>query len=101
MAQEILTHLIQWGLLLDEGVTFSRAQIGLSQRYDMNKIFAPAFQTTYRVRNHMYLSAARFAEMLMNPDSFVARYRKKLKELASPGETVTQGRLFEDHNDEP
>jgi tRNA A-37 threonylcarbamoyl transferase component Bud32 len=100
MAQEILTHLIQWGLLLDEGVTFSRAQIGLSQRYDLNKIFAPAFQSTYRVRNHMYLSSDRFAEMLMSPDRFVARYRKKLSELASPGEAINQGSLFEDRHEE-
>ena len=81
-AQEILDELVKYGLLLDEGITFSRAQFGLLQRYDMNKIFAPAFQTTYRVRNHIYVSRERFVELLLKPDRFVGRHRHKLDELS-------------------
>lgn len=80
-AELIMNHLVRNGLVLDEGVTFSRAQIGLIKRYDLNKIFAPAFQTTYRVRNHLYLSKERLEELLVNPSDFLARHRKKLERL--------------------
>jgi tRNA A-37 threonylcarbamoyl transferase component Bud32 len=82
IAQNILYELVKYGLLLDEGITFSRAQFGLLPRYDLNKIFAPAFQTTYRVRNHIYVSHERFIELLVKPDKFVNRHRRKLDELA-------------------
>ncbi len=81
-AADVLSQLVEHGLLLDEGVTFSRAQFGLCQRYDLNKIFAPAFRTTYRVRNHMYLSAGRLEQLMLHPDRFVAQHRKKLATLA-------------------
>ena len=93
-AQTILTELVKWGLLLDEGTTFSRAQFGLCKRYDMNKIFAPAFQTTYRVRNHLYLSADQFDMFLTTPDRFVRKHRRKLDDLAHPRRRVTQRELF-------
>jgi len=95
-AQRILDELVKYGLLLDEGITFSRAQFGLCQRYDMNKVFAPAFETTYRVRNHIYLSRARLEELLLQPDVFVARHRKKLKELAQRKAIEHQTNLFGD-----
>jgi len=79
--KETLKHLISYGLLLDEGITYSRAQLGLSQRYDLNKIFAPAFETTYRVRNHIYLSEQRLEELLNKPDLFLKHHRKKLDDL--------------------
>ena len=44
----------------------------------MNKIFAPAFQTTYRVRNHIYISHKRFEDLLLFPDVFVKKHRNKL-----------------------
>jgi tRNA A-37 threonylcarbamoyl transferase component Bud32 len=93
-AQTILHELVKFGLLLDEGVTFSRAQFGLSQRYDMNKIFAPAFQTTYRVRNHMYLSRELFEELLLHPHLFVERHQKKLSKLAQHKGMTHQKTLF-------
>jgi serine/threonine protein kinase len=94
-AQRILNELVKEGLLLEEGVTFTRAQIGLSRRYDMNKIFAPAFQTTYRVRNHIFLSHRRFEEFLLRPDSFVYRHKRKLDELAKSPDEQEQKPLFD------
>jgi hypothetical protein len=94
-AQHVLNELVKEGLLLEEGVTFTRAQIGLSKRYDMNKIFAPAFQTTYRVRNHIFLSQRRFEEFLLRPDSFVYRHKKKLDELAKSPDKQGQKPLFQ------
>jgi hypothetical protein len=94
-AQKILEELVKYGLLLDEGITFSRAQFGLCQRYDMNKIFAPAFETTYRVRNHIYLRWQRFEELLLKPDVFVKRHRDKLRDLAQrSGGEQPQATLF-------
>jgi hypothetical protein len=89
----VLEELIKYGLLLDEGVTFSRAQFGLAQRFDMNKIFAPAFRTTYRVRNHIYLSGDRFEQLLMRPDRFVAWHRTKLLKIRAK-RSVTQKELL-------
>lgn len=80
-AEKILFELVKYGLLLNQGVTFSRAQFGLTARYDLNKIFAPAFRITYRVRNHLYLSRELFAELLLRPDRFIARHRTKLHRL--------------------
>jgi len=93
--QKILTELVKNGLLLDEGITFSRAQFGLCQRYDMNKIFAPAFETTYRVRNHIYLSNKIFEELIIDPVTFTKRYRNKLK-LLSDKKQDYQKSLFEE-----
>ena len=64
-AEKILFELVKYGLVLNEGVTFSRAQFGLTVRYDLNKIFSPAFQITYRVRNHLYLSHDLVDELLV------------------------------------
>lgn len=96
---QILINLVKYGLLLDDGVTFSRAQLGLSQRYDMNKIFSPAFETTYRVRNHLYLSRQRFKELLSMPDIFLKRHRNKLSELANRNKSPIQRTLFEAGHD--
>ncbi len=78
LAKKVLFELMKNDFLVAEGITFSRAQFGLSNRYDMNKIFAPAFQTTYRVRNHIYLSKKRFEELLLFSDIFVRKFRNKL-----------------------
>ena len=76
-AERILCELIRRGLLRDEGSNFSRAQFGLVRRYDLNKIFTPAFQITYRVRNHMHLRQGKFQKLLIDPDGFVKDYQKK------------------------
>lgn len=104
-ARERLIELIKNGLLLEEGMNFSRGQFGLSVRYDMNKIFSPAFKTTYRIRNHIYLSKERFEEFLMEPDNFKKKYESKLniftKKIDTSGTPKYQGhykqtKLFED-----
>jgi hypothetical protein len=95
-ADELMNDLLKNGLLLDEGVTFTRAQIGLSQRYDLNKIFSPVFEITYRVRNHIYLGNDRLEELLSAPDNFVRRHRQKLRELAEAAAAPLQTDLFSD-----
>lgn len=80
-ASRLLAELIKYGLLLQEGVTFSRADIGLKPRYDLNKVFSPVFEITYRVRNHLYLSSSRLDELLLYPDAFVRRHRQRLQLL--------------------
>ena len=94
-AETILTKLIEFNLFIDEGITFSRAQLGLSQRYDMNKIFSPAFETTYRVRNHMYLSHRQFATLLLRPGEFVSKHRKKLDTLVLKKNEAPESDLFD------
>ena len=69
-ARIILSALIRNGYLVDQGVTFAYSKIGLSKRYDLNKIFAPALETTYRVKNHFYLNKNKFETLLLNPDNF-------------------------------
>jgi hypothetical protein len=92
-AQTILENLVKNEFLVDQGVTLSRAQFGLCSRYDLNKILAPAFRTTYRVRNHMYLSSRWFEELLLSPDEFVRRQSEKLTRMAEPQRQVG---LFDD-----
>lgn len=93
-AKELLNELIKYGLLLVEGTTFSRAQYGLSQRYDLNKIFAPVFQITYRVRNHIYVSTKIFEEFLITPDVFLHRHLDKLNKLERLSKAPKQRKLF-------
>ena len=60
----------------------------------MNKIFAPAFQTTYRVRNHIYLSKKRFDGLLLSPDAFVREFRNKLGKSIQRSGKGHQSTLF-------
>jgi len=76
-AERILFELVRRGLLRDEGSNFSRAQFGLVRRYDLNKIFTPAFEITYRVRNHIHLRQRRFQKLLLDPGDFVKDFHKK------------------------
>jgi hypothetical protein len=62
----------------------------------MNKVFAPAFQTTYRVRNHLYVSQEKFRELLLKPSQFVKRHAKKLAVLATPAKSKRQRTLFDE-----
>jgi len=97
-AAQVLKYLVVYDVLIIKGVTFSRAQVGLSERYDLNKIYAPAFQTTYRVRNHLYLSKDRFEELLLKPDEFVKKTRTQLDSLVKPKSKIDQQKtLFEDY----
>jgi serine/threonine protein kinase len=82
-AKKLLNELIKFGLLLNEGLTFSRAQFGLQDRYDLNKVFSPAFRITYRVRNHIYLSKSKLNNLFISPDKFVKEHKNKLKSLLS------------------
>lgn len=91
---DIMIELIKYGLLIVEGTTFSRSQFGLSQRYDMNKIFAPTFQTTYRVRNLMYVSRDNLELLLETPDAFLKKHRNKLESLLRLNQNVVQEELF-------
>jgi len=94
-AAYLLRELVKYGLILKEGVTFTRADIGLGTRYDLNKIFAPAFEITYRVRNHLYVGRDRFEELLLRPGQFLRRHREKLESLArNSEEELSQQSLF-------
>lgn len=92
-AAELLKYLIVYDVLIIQGITFSRAQVGLSERYDLNKIYTPCFQTTYRVRNHLYCSRNKFEELLLEPGEFVKKTRAQLNKLVKPGRQL---RLFEE-----
>jgi hypothetical protein len=93
-AQRILGEMVKYGLILKEGVTFTRADIGLGVRYDLNKIFSPAFEITYRVRNHLYLGHGRFQELLLSPDVFVRKHRQKF-DLMGRENLDAQQQLFD------
>ncbi|NQE46543.1 hypothetical protein C5S31_11030 [ANME-1 cluster archaeon GoMg2] len=96
-AAQVLKYLAVYDVLMTKGITFSRAQVGLSERYDLNKIYAPSFQTTYRVRNHLYLSKDKFEELLLKPDEFVKKTRARLDSLVKRKKDVDQQRtLFEE-----
>ncbi|MDP3048160.1 MAG: hypothetical protein Q8N12_01870, partial [Thermodesulfovibrionales bacterium] len=60
--------------------------------------FTPAFETTYRVRNHFYLNRGRVTELLLSPDIFIKHNRKKLSELTQSKQIQQKG-LFEDDKD--
>ena len=96
-AMAVLEALLKNDLLVAEGMNYSRSQVGLGTRYDLNKVFTPAFRTTYRVRNHMYVSNASFGELLDHPGHFVRRHVKKLGDLTTkPNRKSGQKGLFDD-----
>jgi RIO-like serine/threonine protein kinase len=95
-AAEVLKYLVVYDVLMITGITFSRAQVGLSERYDLNKIYAPSFQTTYRVRNHLYLSRDRFEQLLLEPGEFIKSTRARLDNLVKHKKDDQQKTLFEE-----
>jgi hypothetical protein len=95
-AAEVLKYLVVYDVLMITGITFSRAQVGLSERYDLNKIYAPCFQTTYRVRNHLYLSKDKFEKLLLEPGDFVKSTRARLDSLVKHKKDDQQRTLFEE-----
>lgn len=72
-AETILEAALRYGVLVETGAGFSRAHRGLQARLDLNKMFTPAFRTTYRVRNHIYLSGLEFEELLLRPSDLAKR----------------------------
>lgn len=94
-AVQVLKYLIVYDVLIIAGITFSRAQIGLSERYDLNKIYAPGFQITYRVRNHLYLSKNKFEELLLEPGKFVRNTRSRLDDLVVSKQNVEPKNLIQ------
>jgi serine/threonine protein kinase len=80
-AMQILKNLVIQDVFIAQGSNFSRAQIGITERYDLNKIYSPYFQTTYRVRNHLYMALRRFEELLQRPDEWIRKVRKNLGDL--------------------
>jgi tRNA A-37 threonylcarbamoyl transferase component Bud32 len=96
-ASRLLAELLKHDLLLAEGMNYSRSQIGLGVRYDLNKVFTPAFRTTYRVRNHLYVSNATFSELLAHPGQFVRAHARKLGSLQKTSrDRSTQRGLFDE-----
>lgn len=97
-AAQVLKYLIVYDVLMTKGIMFSRAQVGLSERYDLNKIYAPCFQTTYRVRNHLYLSKYKIEELLLEPGEFVKKTRARLDSLVKRKKEIDQqSTLFKDY----
>ncbi len=81
-AQTRLQSLVQYDVFMTTGTNFSRAHVGLAARYDLNKLYAPAFRITYRIRNHMFLSSKRLELLLTNPNKFVSNLSKGESMLA-------------------
>ena len=67
-AQKILRALIRYSVFLDSGLSFSRDEIGLIQKFTLHKKFTPALMTTYREREHLRLSTERLEKFLLYPD---------------------------------
>ena len=86
IAQEIFDHALRYGILMERGANFSRTHHGLTARVDLNKMFTPAFRTTYRVRNHIYLSAQEFEMLMVAPGSLAQRRNVSPSPRSSQGE---------------
>lgn len=70
-AEQLLGKLIRHSVFLDKGFSFSRDQIGLVQKFTLNKKYAPKLRTTFREREHLRLSKNELEEFLLNPDRFL------------------------------
>lgn len=69
-AKEIFRTLIRYSVFLDRGLSFSREEIGLVQKFTLHKKFIPALMTTYREREHLRLSKDRLENFILHPDEF-------------------------------
>jgi len=87
-AEELLRKLIRHSVFIDRGLSFSREQIGLVQKFTMHKKYAPALMISYREREHLKLSNIQLEEFLLAPDQFREKILKK-------GEDDYQLRLFD------
>ena len=69
-AKRIFRTLIRYSVFLDRGLSFSREEIGLVQKFTLHKKFTPALMTTYREREHLRLSTDRLENFILRPDEF-------------------------------
>lgn len=79
-AEDILRRLIRHSVFLDKGLSFSREQIGLIQKFTIHKKYVPALMTTWREREHLRLSKEQLEEFLLHPDKFREKLIKEKKE---------------------
>lgn len=79
-AEDMLKRLIRHSVFVDRGLSFSREQIGLVQKFTLHKKYTPALMTTYREREHLRLPKEELEEFLLHPDSFREHFLKKEEE---------------------
>ena len=93
-AKERLRKLIRYSVFIDRGLSFSREEIGLVQKFTLHKKFTPALMTTYREREHLRLSKEQLERLLLQPDEF----KKELLNKSSEISEERQLRLFKEDN---
>jgi hypothetical protein len=81
-AGERLRKLIRYSIFIDRGLSFSREQIGLVQKFTLHKKFTPALLITYREREHLRLSKDRLEKFLLHPDEFKEELLNKGSEIS-------------------
>jgi len=81
-ARERLRKLIRYSVFIDRGLSFSREEIGLVQKFTLHKKFTPALMTTYREREHLRLSKEQLERLLLQPDEFKKELLNKGAEIS-------------------
>ena len=79
-AQELYENLLKFSIFIDAGEGYPRREV-LTTRLFFRRIFAPAFQMSYRERECLRLSPERFEEFLLNPIEFKKFGTDFLKDL--------------------
>lgn len=97
-ANEIITHLVANGVFFDDSLTFARSQVGLSSKYLLNKIFCPAFETTFRSRYHHRLSKDKFESFLLHPSEYLFSGTRFLEEFYKGLNKNTEKSLLYDYS---
>lgn len=69
-AKEMLRILLRHSIFTDTGLSFSRTQIGLVQKFTLHKRFCPALRITFRERERLRLSKNQLELLLLSPDEF-------------------------------
>lgn len=69
-AEIILRLLLRHSIFTDTGLSFSRNQIGLVQKFILHRKYCPALRITYREREHFRLSADEMELLLLKPERF-------------------------------
>lgn len=88
-ASDLLRKLIRHSVFIDRGLSFSREQIGLVQKFVLHRKYTPALKTTYREREHLRLGNTQLEQFLLHPDKFQEEFLRKFRE------TPSQSRLFD------
>jgi len=88
-ASDLLRKLIRHSVFIDRGLSFSREQIGLVQKFVLHRKYTPALKTTYREREHLRLGNMQLEQFLLHPDQFQKGFLRKFREAPS------QSRLFD------